>query len=111
MTGDGYEVNVIGTYNVLAASAKNNVKRVILASPSSIYGDIKQAAVETMIPEMYSNFYPMTKRINEMTARLFNQYGLETVSLGYFNTYELGENSKGDYSSAIRKFIGAIRNR
>ena len=110
LTGEGYEVNVIGTYNVLAASAKNNVKRVILASSSSIYGDMKQAAVETQLPETHSNFYPMTKRINEMTAKLFSKYGLETISLRYFNTYGLGENSKGDYSSVIWKFIDTIRN-
>ena len=109
LTGEGYEVNVMGTYNVLAASAKNNVKRVILASSSSIYGDIREAAREPKLPATYSNFYPMTKRINEMTARLFNEYGLETVSLRYFNTYGVGENSKGDYSSVIWKFIDAIR--
>ena len=110
LTGEGYEVNVMGTYNVLAASAKNNVKRVILASSSSIYGDIQEAARESELPASYSNFYPMTKRINEMTARLFNQYGLEIVSLRYFNTYGIGENSKGDYSSVIWKFIDSIRN-
>ena len=110
LTGEGYEVNVIGTYNVLAASAKSNVKRVILASSSSVYGDMKQAAVETQLPETYSNFYPMTKRINEMTAGLLSKYGLETVSLRYFNTYGLGENSKGEYSSVIWKFLDAIRN-
>ena len=110
LTGEGYEVNVMGTYNVLAASAKNNVKRVILASSSSVYGDIKEAARESELPAAYSNFYPMTKRINEMTARLFNEYGLETVSLRYFNTYGVGENSKGEYSSVIWKFIDSIRN-
>ena len=110
LTGEGYEVNVMGTYNVLAASAKNNVKRVILASSSSVYGDIREAARESMIPETYSNFYPMTKRINEMTAKLFSIAGLETISLRYFNTYGLGENSKGDYSSVIWKFINSIRN-
>ena len=110
LTGEGYEVNVMGTYNVLAASAKNNVKRVILASSSSVYGDIREAARESELPAVYSNFYPMTKRINEMTARLFSKYGLETVSLRYFNTYGLGENSKGEYSSVIWKFIDAIRN-
>ncbi len=110
LTGEGYEVNVMGTYNVLAASAKNNVKRVILASSSSVYGDIREAARESELPPAYSNFYPMTKRINEMTARLFNQYGLEIVSLRYFNTYGIGENSKGDYSSVIWKFIDSIRN-
>ena len=110
LSGESYEVNVMGTYNVLAASAKNNVKRVILASSSSIYGDIREAARESELPAAYSNFYPMTKRINEMTARLFNQYGLETVSLRYFNTYGVGENSKGEYSSVIWKFIDAMRN-
>ena len=110
LTGEGYEVNVMGTYNVLAASAKNNVKRVILASSSSVYGDIREAAKEPELPAAYSNLYPMTKRINEMTANLFNQYGLETVSLRYFNTYGVGENSKGEYSSVIWKFIDSIRN-
>ena len=110
LTGEGYEVNVMGTYNVLAASAKNNVKRVIIASSSSVYGDIREAAKEPELPAAYSNFYPMTKRINEMTARLFNEYDLETISLRYFNTYGVGENSKGDYSSIIWKFIDSIRN-
>ena len=109
LTGEGYEVNVMGTYNVLAASAKNNVKRVIIAS-SSVYEDIREAAREPKLPATYSNFYPMTKRINEMTARLFNEYDLETISFRYFNTYGLGENSKGEYSSVIRKFIDSIRN-
>ena len=111
LTGEVYEVNVMGTYNVLAASAKNNVKRVILASSSSVYGDIREAARESELPAAYSNFYPMTKRINEMTAKLFNEYGLETISLRYFNTYGMGENSKGNYSSIIWKFIDSIRNK
>ena len=71
---------------------------------------MKQAAVETQLPKTYSNFYPMTKRINEMTARLISKFGLETISLRYFNTYGVGENSKGDYSSVIWKFMDAIRN-
>ena len=110
LTGEGYEVNVMGTYNVLAASAKNNVKRVILASSSSVYGNIREAAREPELPAAYSNFYPMTKRINEMTAELISKYGLETVSLRYFNTYGTGENSKGEYCSVIWKFIDAIKN-
>ena len=110
LNGEGYEVNVMGTYNVLAASAKNNVKRVILASSSSVYGDITEAARESEMTAAYSNFYPMTKKINEMTARLFNKYGLEALSLRYFNTYGVGENSKGEYSSVIWKFMDSIRN-
>ena len=110
LTGEGYEVNVMGTYNVLAASAKNNVKRVIIASSSSVYGDIREAARESMIPETYQNLYPLSKRIGDVTAALFNNFKLETVSLRYFSTYGRGENSKGECSSVIRKFIESIRN-
>jgi UDP-glucose 4-epimerase len=109
LTGDGYDVNVLGTYNVLAASQANKVKRVVIASSSSVYGNTSRAASEDSIQEEYSNFYPLTKRINEMTANLFNDYGVETVALRYFNTYGLGENSKGPYSSVIWKFIEGIR--
>jgi len=45
-----------------------------------------------------------------MTAKSFKSYGLETISLRYFNTYGIGENSKGSYSSVIWKFIDDIRN-
>ena len=85
-------------------------RRKLPVSSSSVYGDIREAAKEYELPVAYSNFYPITKRINEMTARLFNEYGPETVSLRYFNTYGVGENSKGEYSSVICKFIDSIRN-
>ena len=45
-----------------------------------------------------------------MTAKSFRSYGLETILLRYFNTYDIGENSKGSYSSVIWKFIDDIRN-
>jgi UDP-glucose 4-epimerase len=109
LAGDGYEVNVLGTYNVLAASQANKVKRIVIASSSSVYGSASIVTSEDSLPETYSNFYPLTKRINEMTAKLFDEYGIETVSLRYFNTYGVGENSKGPYSSVIWKFIESIR--
>jgi UDP-glucose 4-epimerase len=109
LTGEGYDVNVLGTYNVLAASQSNKVKRVVIASSSSVYGGASKVTSEDSIPETYSNFYPLTKRINEMTAKLFNEYGVETIALRYFNTYGIGENSKGPYSSVIWKFIESIR--
>jgi UDP-glucose 4-epimerase len=107
---NGYETNVLGTYNVLAASLYNNVKKIILASSSSVYGDSKTISREDNIPETYRNFYPASKRINELTARVFTNYGLETVSLRYFNTYGIGENTKGSYASVIWKFIDDIMN-
>ena len=111
LAGEGYDVNVIGTYNVLAAGAINGVKRVILASSSSIYGQTSTPASETDLPSTYTNFYPGSKRINEITGRIFLNYNIETVFLRYFNTYGIGENSKGSYSSVIWKFIDDIRNK
>lgn len=111
LSGEGYDVNVIGTYNVLAASATNGVKRVILASSSSIYGQISVPAAETELPSTYTNLYPASKRINEITGKIFLNYNVETIFLRYFNTYGIGENSKGSYSSVIWKFIDDIRNR
>ncbi len=106
--GDGYDVNVLGTYNVLAASKMNNVKRVVIASSSSVYGTRSKATPEDATLGKYGNFYPLSKRVNEMTASLFNDYGVETVALRYFNTYGIGENSKGPYSSVIWKFMESI---
>ena len=108
--GEGYGVNVLGTYNVLAASAASGVKRVILASSSSIYGSDTGTMREDHLSSTYTNLYPLSKRINEMTASLFQEYNLETVSLRYFNTYGIDENSKGAYSSVIWKFTESIRN-
>ena len=103
-------MNVQETYNVLAASVASGVKTVILASSSSIYGSDTGTMRKDNLPSTYTNLYPLSKRINEMTANLFQEYNLETVSLRYFNTYGFDENSKGAYSSVIWKFIESIRN-
>lgn len=110
LLSDGYRTNVLGTYNVLASSARNGVRRVILASSSSVYGDSMRISREEDLPDSYRNFYPVSKRINELTAKVFMNYNLETVTLRYFNTYGIGENTKGSYSSVIWKFIDDIRN-
>jgi len=110
LLAEGFETNVVGTYNVLASSAVEGVRRVIIASSSSVYGQTSRPSSESDIPDHYTNFYPLSKRINEMTAKSFKSYGLETISLRYFNTYGIGENSKGSYSSVIWKFIDDIRN-
>jgi len=110
LMGSGFETNVIGTYNVLASSSVNGVKRVVLASSSSVYGSSTEISRESSIPYKYENFYPVSKLFNEITARTLLNYNLETVSLRYFNTYGIGENSKGPYSSIIWKFIEDIRN-
>ncbi len=107
--GDNYRINVIGTYNVLAAGLSVGVKRVIIASSSSVYGNVNSLASEELLPKQYDNFYPLSKLINELTAKTFVKYGLETISLRYFNTYGM-EKMKGKYSSVIWKFIDDMMN-
>ncbi|MEM3431419.1 MAG: NAD-dependent epimerase/dehydratase family protein [Candidatus Micrarchaeia archaeon] len=98
---EGYEINVMGTYNVIAASAVNNVRRVILASSSPVYGNMIKIARKSDLKDKFENFYPLSKRINELTGSVFLNYGLEIVSLRYFNTYGINENMKGNYASVI----------
>ena len=106
----GYEINIIGTYNILKSAYKNNVKKVILASSSAIYGNIKTPATEDVITDSYPNLYAVTKYTNEITARSFSLLrNLDSVYLRYFNTYGSGENNKGAYSSIFHKFIDNLR--
>ena len=110
--GNGYEINIMGTYNILKAAYKNNVKKVILASSSAIYGDTEKQVTESMITDSYPNLYAVTKYTNELTARSFSLLRkLDSVYLRYFNTYGPGENSKGAYSSIFHKFIEDLKNK
>jgi hypothetical protein len=62
---------------VLASTAVEEVKRVIIASSSFVYGQLSTPAHEYDIQERLSNFYPLSKKINEITALLFKNYGLK----------------------------------
>jgi nucleoside-diphosphate-sugar epimerase len=105
---NGYAVNVMGTYNVLQAASDSGLRKVVIASSSAIYGDMISAAAENASPEAYRNMYPVTKKINEITAKFFSSR-IETVALRYFNTYGIGENSKAQYASVVWRFIRALQ--
>ena len=107
---EGFDTNVMGTFNVLDMARRHNVKRVILASSSSIYGNTMKKTAEGDVDTNFINLYPMSKFINELLAKFYGKDKTpETVFLRYFNTYGSGENSKGFYSSVIHKFISDIR--
>ncbi len=101
-----HEVNVTGTLNVLLAAKEGGVKRVIYSASSSAYGDQKTLPlVETMIPAPKSP-YGLYKLLGEQYSRVWSEvYGLETVSLRYFNVYGSGMNPDGAYALAIGKFF------
>ncbi|HQG46429.1 MAG TPA: SDR family oxidoreductase [bacterium] len=105
------EVNVVGTLNILDAARDAKVKRLIYASSSSIYGDLETLPkTEDMLPKPLSP-YAVAKLAGEKYCQVFTKiYGLETVSLRYFNVFGPRQDPCSQYSAVIPKFIDLIRN-
>ncbi|MBD2139546.1 GDP-mannose 4,6-dehydratase [Anabaena sp. FACHB-1237] len=101
-----HEINNTGTLNVLWAALQTKVSRVIIASSSSVYGDIHQPPLkETYLPNPKSP-YAATKLTTEALAESFyHSYGLETVCLRYFNVYGLRQRADSDYAAVIPRFV------
>lgn len=97
---------VTGTLNVLIAARDAGVKRVVYAASGSAYGDQTGAAkVESMSPAPISP-YGVAKLAGEYYAAAFcHSYGLETVSLRYFNVFGPRQDRTSTYAAAIPKFI------
>ncbi len=103
------EVNINGTLNVLKAAYENKVKRVVYAASSSAYGDTAVLPKkEDMIPSPLSP-YAVSKLTGEYYCRVFTGvYGLETVSLRYFNIFGPRQDPNSTYAAVIPKFITAM---
>ena len=103
---ESHNVNVDGTLNVLYASYKNKVKRLIFASSSAVYGDIKKLPLKENITPNPISPYGLHKLIGEYYCKLFsNLYNLETVCLRYFNVYGPRMDPNGPYALVIGKFL------
>lgn len=100
------DVNVTGTLNLLLAASKSRVKRVTVASTSSIYGDsLKVPKVETDYPAPVSP-YAASKLAGEGYCNTFAKtYGLETVCLRYFNVFGPRQDPFSQYAAVIPMFI------
>lgn len=97
--------NITGTLNVLSASYKAGVKRVIYSASSSCYGTNKPPLKEDDKPHCL-NPYAVGKYTGEIYCRLFSElYGLDTVSLRYFNVYGSRMDNQGDYATVIGIFL------
>jgi nucleoside-diphosphate-sugar epimerase len=104
-------VNVNGTLNILVAARDSGVKRLIYASSSSVYGDTPVLPkVETM-PMRPLSPYALSKVTAEEYFRVFHSvYGLETVSLRYFNVFGPRQRPDSQYAAVIPKFVTALLN-
>ena len=107
-----HNVNIDGTFNVLRASQEGKVGRVVYAASSSAYGDTEVLPkVETMMPHPKSP-YALQKLVGESYAQIFSEvYGLETISLRYFNVYGPRQDPSSAYSGVLSLFMKAILER
>lgn len=102
-------VNVNGTLNVLLAARDAGVKKVLIASSSSVYGDTPVLPkVETMTPAPMSP-YAVTKLTDEHYCRVFTSlFDLPTVALRYFNVFGPKQDPASQYAAVIPNFITRI---
>lgn len=102
-------INIDGTLNVLVAARDAKVRRVIFAASSSAYGETPTLPkVETMPAEPISP-YGLTKLVGEFYASVFGRcYGLEAVSLRYFNVFGPRQDPSSPYSGVLSKFCTAV---
>jgi nucleoside-diphosphate-sugar epimerase len=102
-------INIGGMLNILMAAREAKVKRVVFSSSSAIYGETEKfPLVETEIPNPVSP-YAASKIMGEYYCNIFSKlYGLETVSLRYFNVFGPRQNPESVYSAVIPIFIECL---
>lgn len=104
-----HDANITGTFNLLDASVRCKVRRFVYAASSSAYGDVDVSPKhEGLKPEPLSP-YAVQKLAGEQYAKAFFEcYGLETLSLRYFNVFGPRQDPKSQYAAAIAAFVSAI---
>lgn len=101
--------SVDSTFSLLLAARDQKVRRIVYAASSSAYGDQPTLPkVETMLPDPLSP-YAVAKLVGEYYCQVFTRvYGLETVSLRYFNVFGPRQDPSSQYSGVISRFIAAL---
>ena len=101
--------SVDGTFSLLVAARDRKVRRVVYAASSSAYGDQPTLPkVEQMLPDPLSP-YAVAKLVGEYYCQVFTRvYGLETVSLRYFNVFGPRQDPGSQYSGVVSRFISTL---
>ena len=107
-----YETNnTIGTLNVLKCASDAGVRRVVYSASSSAYGNTEKLPSKESDPVNPLSPYGAQKYYGEVMCKMFSEvYGLETVSLRYFNIYGERQNVGGAYAMVIGIFVDQLLN-
>jgi nucleoside-diphosphate-sugar epimerase len=104
-----HNADVTGTLHVLWASKEAGVKRLVYAASSSVYGDSAELPKHEAMPANPISPYGLMKYVGEEYCRLFTSlYGLETVSLRYFNVFGPRQDPTSQYSGVLSRFITSM---
>ena len=104
-----FHVNIEGTFNVLEACVKNNVKKLVYSSSASVYGDAVEIPMTENHPFNNRNFYGATKIAGEAMCRAFNdRYNLNYIGLRYMNVYGPNQDQNAVYTGVIPIMLNKI---
>jgi UDP-glucose 4-epimerase len=104
-----FHVNIEGTFNILEACVKNNIKKLIWSSSASVYGDAVELPMTEEHPFNNKNFYGASKIAGEAMATAFNdRYGLEVVGLRYMNVYGPHQDQTAAYTGVVPIMLNKI---
>jgi UDP-glucose 4-epimerase len=104
-----HRANVDATLQVLVAAREAGVKRVVYAASSSAYGDTPEMPKREVMPTNPLSPYALQKLIGEQYMQMFTAlYGLETVSIRYFNVFGPRQDPSSPYSGVIALFVTAL---
>ena len=105
------DINITGTVSVLAAAARAKVRRVVYSASGSAYGAQEKLPLSESMQANPVNPYGLQKYVGELFAKVWvSTFGVETVSLRYFNVYGPRLDPSGPYALAIGAFLLARQN-
>lgn len=103
------DANIKGTLLLLEQARHRGVRRVVLASSSSVYGNAREAVKHEGLELRPLSPYAVQKATLELYARAYSaMHGLDTVCLRYFNVFGERQNARSQYAAAIPAFVSAV---
>jgi nucleoside-diphosphate-sugar epimerase len=104
-----HEASVDGTFSLLLAARDQKIRRVIYAASSAAYGDQPDLPKREDMRPCPLSPYAVAKLVGEYYCQVFSRvYGVETVSLRYFNVFGPRQDPSSEYSGVISRFISAL---
>lgn len=99
-------VNCTGTATVLSAAVKVDVESVVLASSAAVYGsDVPVPVDESTAPNPESPYASSKLYTEQLGQQFVSEFGIDIISLRFFNVYGPRQNPEGEYAAVVPKFI------